>query len=203
QWEYLLKYERDALAQMTALDKIQEFPSASSRSILIDTINCEQFFYRVRCRACFALSAVHNKMVDVASGKPALIQLFYQKFGCKSSVHVPRSNNFLATSSNLQTYFLMQALPQGVGRMRSEQGLALEDAHSFLLDLLYYNDNSTNRYADDHYSAALLVSLASTIVAGEPRLGEDPSDPKYLRTDASQTLRELTLALNMDILSPT
>ncbi|GMS96400.1 hypothetical protein PENTCL1PPCAC_18575, partial [Pristionchus entomophagus] len=201
QWEYLLKYERDALAQMTALDKIQEFPSASSRAILIETINCEQFFYRVRCRAAFALSAVHNKMADVAMGRPALMQLFAQKFGCKSAAHIPRSNNFLATSSNLQTYFLMQAIPQGIGRMRNKYNSALQEAHSFLLDLLYYNDNTTNRYADDHYRSSLLTALSSTIVAGET-LGGDPANPASMSTDASQTLRELTLALNMDTLRP-
>ncbi|GMT25388.1 hypothetical protein PFISCL1PPCAC_16685, partial [Pristionchus fissidentatus] len=201
QWEYLLKYERDALAQMTALDKIQEFPSATSRSMLIETINSEHFFYRVRCRAAYALSAVHNRMADVVIGRPALMQLFSQKFGCKSSVHIPKSNNFLATSSNLQTYFLMQAIPQGIGRMRNKYHAALPEAHQFLLDLLYYNDNTNNRYSDDHYRASLLVALGSTIVAGET-LGGDPNNPASMSTEASQTLRELTLALNMDILRP-
>ncbi|KAF8376458.1 taf-2, partial [Pristionchus pacificus] len=201
QWEYLLKYERDVLAQMTALDKIQEFPSDISRNILIDTINFEPFYYRVRCRAAFALSTVHNKMVEVAGGKPPLITLFSQKFGCRSAPHIQRSNNFVLTSTNMQTYFLMQTLPQSIGRMRNKYNSALAEAHSFILDLLYYNDNTTNRYADDHYRASLLIALSSTIVVGET-LGGDVNNPASMSTDASLTLRELTHALNMDTLRP-
>lgn len=42
----MLKYERDVLAQLQALDILQRFPSPHARAILIETIETEAFFYR-------------------------------------------------------------------------------------------------------------------------------------------------------------
>lgn len=45
-WEYMLKYERDVIAQMEALERIQRLPSAQSRSVIVDAVANERFFYR-------------------------------------------------------------------------------------------------------------------------------------------------------------
>lgn len=46
QWEYMLKYERDVLAQLQALEILQRFPSSHVRSIILEAIETEGFFYR-------------------------------------------------------------------------------------------------------------------------------------------------------------
>lgn len=46
QWEYMLKYERDVLAQLHALDVLQRFPSPHVRTILIEAVENENYFYR-------------------------------------------------------------------------------------------------------------------------------------------------------------
>lgn len=45
-WEYMLRYERDVIAQMEALERIQALPSAHSRSVIVDAVANEKFFYR-------------------------------------------------------------------------------------------------------------------------------------------------------------
>lgn len=46
QWEYMLKYERDVLAQFQALNALRRFPSPHVRTILLEAIECELFYYR-------------------------------------------------------------------------------------------------------------------------------------------------------------
>ncbi|VDK88724.1 unnamed protein product [Litomosoides sigmodontis] len=201
QWEYMLKYERDVLAQLQALDIFQRFPSPHARAILIEAIETETFFYRVRCRAAYILAEVVNKLPETWLGPPALMILFKKFFGCKSAPHIPKPNNFVATSANLQLYFLMHAIPQALARLRSPSNSALSEVHQFLIGLVKYNDNTVNRYSDDHYRASLINSLAATLVPAESRDIANMS-PLSLSTGMKELLSEFTLALNMDTLKP-
>ncbi len=47
-------------------------------------------------------------------------------------------------------------------RLSSPAGSAPGEVHRFLLDLLKFNDNSTNKYSDDYYRGSLLLALAQT-----------------------------------------
>ena len=47
QWEYMLKYERDVLAQLQALEVLQRFPDHHVRTVINEAIETEQFFYRL------------------------------------------------------------------------------------------------------------------------------------------------------------
>ncbi|KAM3724314.1 Transcription initiation factor TFIID subunit [Dirofilaria immitis] len=201
QWEYMLKYERDILAQLQALDILQRFPSPHARAILIETIETDAFFYRVRCRAAYILAEVVNKLPETWLGPPALMILFKKFFGCKSAPHIPKPNNFVATSANLQLYFLMHAIPQALARLRSSSNDALSEVHHFLIGLIKYNDNTVNRYSDDHYRASLINSLAATLVPAENKDITNIS-PLSLSTEMKELLSEFTLALNMDTLKP-
>ncbi|VDN05542.1 unnamed protein product [Thelazia callipaeda] len=201
QWEYMLKHERDVLAQLQALHVLQRFPSPHTRAVLIETIENEVFFYRVRCYAAYILAEVVNKLPETWLGPPALMILFKKIFGCKSAPHIPRPNNFVATSTNLQLYFLMHAIPQALARLRSPSNNSLLDVHNFLLGLIRYNDNSVNRYSDDHYRASLINALAATLVQAETRDNTNMS-PLSLNKEMRELLSEFTLALNMDTLKP-
>lgn len=63
--------------------------------------------FRVRCRAAFILAEVVNRLPETWLGPPALMILFKKLYGCKSAPHIPKPNNFVVTSTNLQLYFLM------------------------------------------------------------------------------------------------
>ena len=58
QWQYMLRYERDIVAQMEAIAALRSFPSPQTRMALTDTIEREQIFYRVRMSACQCLAKV-------------------------------------------------------------------------------------------------------------------------------------------------
>ncbi|CAD6194636.1 unnamed protein product [Caenorhabditis auriculariae] len=201
-WEYMLKYERDVIAQMEALDRLQKFPSAQSKAVIIETVANDNFFYRVRCRAAFALSVVLNRKLEAwTGGSPVLINMFREQYGSKASPNIPRSNNYVVTSQNLQQYFVMQALPQAVSRLRKQSGEPLEEVVSFLMDLIKFNDNSTNRYSDDHYRASLYMALATSIAPCET-LPLHIQLPENLSAEIRSIIQEFTYALNMDTMSP-
>ncbi|EYB85626.1 hypothetical protein Y032_0295g1673 [Ancylostoma ceylanicum] len=200
QWEYMLRYERDVLAQLQALDRLQLCPNPQSRDVLLETISNDNFFYRVRCHAAYALTEVLNKMPETWSGVPALLSLYRRIYGAKSCPMLPRSNNFVVTSQNLQQYFLQQALPQALARMRTN-GMALQEVQCFIVDYIRYNDNSINRYSDDHYRASLLNALA-VCVAPVNTLGGGNYIPDALSWEMNEVVEETTHALNMDTIKP-
>lgn len=95
----------------------------------------------------------------------------------------------------------MQALPQAIARLRRQSGECHEDVQPFLLDLIKFNDNSTNRYSDDFYRAALYNSLASSVFPHDA-LPCHVELPENLSNDVRVLIKEFTYALNMDTVSP-
>ncbi|KAJ1367780.1 hypothetical protein KIN20_028770 [Parelaphostrongylus tenuis] len=201
QWEYMLRYERNVLAQLQALERLQLCPNPQSRDVLLETISNDIFFYRVRCHAAYALTEVLNKMPETWSGVPALLSLYRKIYGSKSCPAIPKSNNFVVTSQNLQQYFIQQALPQALARMRTN-GMALQEVQCFIIDYIRYNDNSINRYSDDHYRASLLSALAACVAPASTLSGGNYV-PEALSWEMSEVVEETTHALNLDTIKPT
>lgn len=83
-------------------------------------------------------------------------------FGSKSAAHIPKPNNFVATSQYLQQYFLMQALPQAVARMR-QSNQSMREVQFFILELIRFNDNSINRciFPTSHYKKQAAGTLTT------------------------------------------
>lgn len=46
QWEFMLLYERDVLAQQQAIEYLRHFPRHQARIILEDAVHNEKFYYR-------------------------------------------------------------------------------------------------------------------------------------------------------------
>ena len=57
-WQYMLKYERDVIAQHEAIRALQRYPTAATRMALTDTIENEHCFYRIRMEAADCLAQV-------------------------------------------------------------------------------------------------------------------------------------------------
>lgn len=68
-----------------------------------------------------------------------------------------------------------------------------------MLGLLKYNDNSVNRYSDDHYRAALVNAVSNTL---SPSEYADPDRMDFMNADAEEIVSEVTRALNKDITTP-
>lgn len=107
QWQYQLRHERDVTAQNDAINALEKYSTAATRMALTDTIENEQTFYKVRCKAAHCLTKVANLMVSTWAGPPAMLNIFRKMFGSFSAPHIVRQNNFV----NFQHYFLQKTIP--------------------------------------------------------------------------------------------
>ena len=64
QWQYQLRHERDITAQLEAVAALERFPTAGSKKALVDMIEEEKCFYKVRCAACHSLTKVTLILID-------------------------------------------------------------------------------------------------------------------------------------------
>lgn len=58
QWQYQLKHERDVTAQFEAIIALERFPTVPSRAALTETIENENIYVNVRCKAAHCLTKV-------------------------------------------------------------------------------------------------------------------------------------------------
>lgn len=198
-WQYQLRHERDVTAQMDAILALERFPTPATRLALTDTIENEQTFYKVRCRAATCLTKVANAMVANWAGPPAMLAIFRKLFGSFSCPHIIRQNNF----TNFQHYFLQKTIPLAMAGLRNAHGICPPEVIRFLLDLFKYNDNSKNRYSDNFYRASLVEALGETVtpVISVVQQGT-PITAESLSADTKQVLEELTRILNLEKMLP-
>lgn len=57
-WQNTLRYERDAMAQLDALEALAEYPSAITRDSFKDAVTNPLFYYQVRIQAAQHLAKV-------------------------------------------------------------------------------------------------------------------------------------------------
>lgn len=63
QWQYQLRHERDVTAQLDAIAALERYPTPASRLALTDTIENEQTYLQVRCKAAHCLTKVSTKIL--------------------------------------------------------------------------------------------------------------------------------------------
>ncbi|CAH0692502.1 unnamed protein product [Chilo suppressalis] len=199
QWQYQLRHERDVTAQSEAIDALHNYPETATRKALTDTIENEQTFYRIRCRAAHCLTKVANAMISSWAGPPAMLTIFRKMFGSFSAPHIIKQNNF----DNLQHYFLQKTIPVAMAGLRNIHGICPPEVVRFLLDLFKYNDNSKNHFSDNYYKAALVDALAATITPVISVLQPGaPITVDSLSADTKLVLEEITRVLNLEKVLP-
>lgn len=107
QWQFQLRHERDVIAQIEAIKALEKYSTPPTRMALTDTIENEQVFYKVRCKAALCLTKVANSMVTSWQGPPAMLTIFRKFFGSFSAPHIIKQNNF----SNFQHYYIQKTIP--------------------------------------------------------------------------------------------
>lgn len=107
QWQYQLRHERDITAQFEAVWALERFASPGSKKALVDIIEEEKCFYKVRGAACHSLTKVCNAMATTSEGPPALLVIFKKMYGSFANSSICKQNDF----SNLQSYFLQKEIP--------------------------------------------------------------------------------------------
>ncbi|KAJ4440026.1 Transcription initiation factor TFIID subunit 2, partial [Periplaneta americana] len=199
QWQYQLRHERDVTAQMEAINALERYPTPATRLALTDTIENEQAYYKVRCRAAHCLTKVANAMVANWAGPPAMLAIFRKLFGSFSCPHIVRQNNF----TNLQHYFLQKTIPVAMAGLRNTHGICPPEVIRFLLDLFKYNDNSKNRFSDNYYRASLVEALGATVTPVISVVQQGTAiTAESLSSDTKLVLEEITRCLNLEKLLP-
>ncbi|EST05572.1 Bromodomain protein [Kalmanozyma brasiliensis GHG001] len=175
-WVSQLQRDRDVVAQVSAVHALAQMPSLVTCSMLTRTVLVNKYFYRVRSEAVHAL--VHCAIPQLDNlGLFHLLKLFRTSF-CHDSPDeasienpldvpcIPRANDF----SDAADYFLQRALIHAISRVRNPDGRTPPQVKRFLINLLRYNDNSTNHFVDDFYLAGAINALASAFIPVESSL---------------------------------
>uniref|UniRef100_A0A1B6LDU4 Transcription initiation factor TFIID subunit 2 n=1 Tax=Graphocephala atropunctata TaxID=36148 RepID=A0A1B6LDU4_9HEMI len=199
QWQYQLRHERDVTSQLEAITALEHFPTPASRLALTDTIENDQVYVQVRCRAAHCLTKVANAMVSNWAGPPAMLAIFRKLYGSFSCPKIIRQNNF----QNLQHYYLQKTIPVAMAGLRNSHGICPQEVIQFLLDLFKYNDNSKNRFSDNYYRAALIEALGASVtpVISVIQQGTEIT-AESLSMDTRLVLEEITRNLNLEKLLP-
>ena len=133
---------------------------SGTKKTLVDIIEDEKCYYKVRCAACHALTKVSNSMAaGLSEGPPALLVIFKKMFGSFANSSIVMQNDF----SNLQKYFLQKEIPLAMSALRNSHNICPPEVVKFLLDLFKYNDNSKNTFSDNYYRAAMVEALGGTV----------------------------------------
>lgn len=77
QWQFQLRHERDVTAQLEAIAALQKYPTPATRMALTDTIENNNCFYKVRCRAAHCLKEV-RLVIFVVSHIVCIIHFCFQ-----------------------------------------------------------------------------------------------------------------------------
>ncbi|GAK64470.1 TATA-binding protein associated factor taf2 [Moesziomyces antarcticus] len=180
-WVSQLQRDRDVVAQVSAVHALAQMPSLVTCSMLTRTVLVNKYFYRVRTEAVHAL--VHCAIPQLDNlGLFHLLKLFRSQF-CHDPPNeasfedpldvpcIPRANDF----SDAADYFLQRALIHAISRVRNPDGRTPAQVKRFLINLLRYNDNSTNHFVDDFYLAGAINALASAFIPIDSGLAQDSS----------------------------
>ncbi|KAK0545629.1 hypothetical protein OC861_005196 [Tilletia horrida] len=209
-WHSQLERDRDVVAQVTAIAALSHMPSPITATVLTRTVLVDKYFYRVRMEAAHALVSCAVPQLQYL-GLFLLFQLYRTKYCYDQQQDASPRNQDLAVPSisksndfsDFANYFLQRAVVNAISRVRNPYGRTLPQVKLFLINLLRYNDNSMNRYSDDHFVAGVVNALANSFVPVESpihrrfiKAEEDPDaagDESLLKEalDEVERLREL------------
>ncbi|XP_067931725.1 transcription initiation factor TFIID subunit 2-like [Watersipora subatra] len=197
-WQYQLRHERDVVAQAEALDMLSSFPTAATRQTLMDIIDDDHCFYRVRMSGAHCLVTVANEMASTWAGPPAMMNMFKKKFGSYSAPDIVRQLRF----KNFQLYYLQRAIPLAMASLRNTHSICPSEVLKFIFDLFKYSDNSRNKYSDCYYTASLVEAATNTITPAIILASAGSMDHQTLSNESKVLLEEITRLLNLEKLLP-
>lgn len=201
QWQNQLRYERDIVAQLDAIEALNRFPSAATRTALISVIENTDMYYKVRIQSAFALTEITNKLVHGTWSGPLLplVNIFRKLFMVNASSNIVSYNNF----TDLQLYLLQKALPVAIGKARNVHSICPSEIVRFLVDLMKYNENSKNQFSDVYYKSCLVDALSATVSPASVLIAEEDSfKSANLSNDMKLIIEEIVLRLNLEKLLP-
>lgn len=155
-----LQQDRDVEAQYEAIRYFSshEKPNQIYCTALTRTIMDKRYYYGVRIAAAKALASMSrssNKFI----GLDYLLKAFRKLF-CFDNSSIPVSNSF----DDFEKFFLQKEIPKILGSVKDEDGNTPQSIKTLLLNLLKYNDNSSNDFQDCFYVSELVAALTSAVI---------------------------------------
>ncbi|EJT74461.1 TATA-binding protein associated factor Taf2 [Gaeumannomyces tritici R3-111a-1] len=214
-WMYVsqLQQDRDVVAQQDSiLYMSQKAGGEILASVLGRTLMDTRYFHGIRTQAVKALqrqtwtkevetynadTRVTQKSKKTDLGGLRILMMAFKSFFCYPDTQTPRPNDF----SNKMQYFVQQAIPGAIARVR-DKGRCPPEAQRFLLEQLRFNNNAENEYSDHFYVSSLLDALATSLVPDteSPPLPLRANDPQIQEDKAflEEALMEIERYLRMD-----
>lgn len=187
-----LQQDRDVVAQYDAVRYFGTLkPSKLYSSILVKTLMDKRYYYGIRVEAAHQLSKCGIEELNYI-GRFHLVKAFQVMF-CFENSSIPAANDF----ADFPTYFLQKAIPMALSQIRDNHGKCPVEVCNFLLDLLRYNDNSSNPFSDSFYVCTLITAIVNSLSNNnfEPSLDEGDYETD---TFISKATDEIERCLRMD-----
>ena len=168
-WMNLLKHDRDVISQRDSINTLTQGFVKEAIANLVEMLLDTSVFYRVRILCIKSLIRLLNKFYyDDTSMN--ILDCFYKLYGSKESPNIIAPNDF----SNFGHYFLQKEMPIAIAGIRNQQQQTPKEILNFLLDLLRYNENTSNDYSDDFYIASLVKAMSCSLTIPLSYLSSKP-----------------------------
>lgn len=163
-----LQQDRDVVAQYDAIKYFASLkPSKLYSSLFTKTLMDKRYFHGVRTEAAYSLARCSGEDIE-SIGKYHLKKAFQTLFCFENSL-IPMANNF----SDFSNYFLQKAIPYALSSIRNSYGRCPKDIQQFIIDLLRYNDNSSNEFSDSYYIASLISAIVHSLTVFDTTGGQE------------------------------
>lgn len=155
-----LQQDRDVVAQQESMLflKTHSVGHPLVSTFLIRTLMDTRYFHGIRVMAAEQLKT--HATADVKWVGWIQLQKAYQEFFCYPDTKMPRPNDF----RDKRAYKVEMAIARGISRIRDVAGHCTKEARKLLLEMLRFNDNSSNAFADYFKIANLLSSLTESLL---------------------------------------
>ena len=206
-WLSQLQRDRDVVAQMEAVHALAGMRTPVVSSNLAKTALVTNYFYRIRMEAVLALVATATQKNDFL-GLFYLLKIFQSRYCYEPEREtsdpfafrcVPRPNDF----TDFAEYHLRKTIVIALSHVRDDQQ-AIPQVTQLLIDLLKYNDNSSNTYTDAFYITCVIAALGSPFASGSFRELDDSTLQPHLAEEVllRNAVDEVTRYTNLDKLVP-
>jgi transcription initiation factor TFIID subunit 2 len=188
-----LQQDRDVVAQQESMLYLKNsIAHPLVATFLIRTLMDARYFHGIRVMAAEQLSSHATETCNWAGFNQ--LRKAYRELFCypDAKMPMPRPNDF----SDKRAYKIELAIPRGLSQIRNLEGHCIKEARQLLLDMLRFNDNSSNEYADYFKIANLLNSLTDSLIPlKDQEEDEDDPEPREFR---ESVFSELDRYRNMD-----
>ncbi|CDK26927.1 unnamed protein product [Kuraishia capsulata CBS 1993] len=200
-----LNQDRDVEAQ---LDSVRFFsnalkPSSFYFTALLRTLLDSRYYFGVRIEAAFGLAKLSNQENGFKGLKYLLVVFktlfcYDTKVSAKDALDqialglLPLPNDF----SNFEDLFVREAIPEALATVRGNEGEIPLAVSRALVNVLKFNDNSANDFADCFYTSTLVSCLSSVIL--NSKLETDETENSPLKKVLSEALFEIDRLFKLD-----